>query len=365
YGRMLLPLQYGYPADRFCPARMGVNERRFSNEPISPSDLQRFACEVSYVSHATETAESILQTQLTKQISDSDRRLLIGTFEQMKAHYAGGGDVLCVRWIRRMFEKSLVDCRVMVDPSCIGPIVDFFAQRINNAMFRHQSLKWCAELGVDLHLWGRGWEKHPMLSKFAKGTADNVAQLRAIYQASKINLQVTPFGAVHQRLLDGLMSGGFFLIRNNRGDRLGQPHKTLWNWCQRNGIQNDSQLNSAIDDEIRPTIEQINWLEAHRWGKRDFPLLYDTCRAHAETDFMSSADSIWPGEYDAIAFETKDELQKKLHLFMNDESRRQQIAASMRQRVLSTMTYTAISQRMLTMIGDQLEQISQQIRSAA
>src|SRR5262249_7936335 len=92
YGRMTLPLKYGFPARRFCAARMGVNENRFTNEPVDSATLDQYRCDVSYVSHATETAESIVESQLQKQ-QPQGKQLLLGTFEQMKAHYAAGGEV--------------------------------------------------------------------------------------------------------------------------------------------------------------------------------------------------------------------------------------------------------------------------------
>jgi hypothetical protein len=236
---------------------------------------------------------------------------------------------------------------------------------VNNAMYRHQSLLWLAEMGVDLHIYGRVWEKHPRLSRYAKGIADNVGQLRAICQASKINLQVQPFGAVHQRLLDGLMCGGFFLIRDGRGDRAGLLHRNLWAWCGRNGITSDAELFDAIDDEIRPVIERINWLEGHRWGPRDYPPLYDTCAAHAETDFSSSADSLWPNHYDDVAYSTKEELAQRLMTYLGNDAARHDIAAAMRRPILERCTYAAISQRMLTRVADELAPMAQHARSAA
>ena len=48
-------------------------------------------------------------------------------------------------------------------------------------------------MGLDLRLYGRGWEKHPTLSRFA-GIADNKNQLSLIYRASRISMQPARMG---------------------------------------------------------------------------------------------------------------------------------------------------------------------------
>ena len=89
-------------------------------------------------------------------------------------------------------------------------ILWLFKQQIYNAIFRHQALKWVADFGINLKLYGNNWEQHPTLGRFACGPADTQRDVPKICAASKVNLQITPFGAVHQRLLEGLVAGGFY-----------------------------------------------------------------------------------------------------------------------------------------------------------
>ena len=85
--------------------------------------------------------------------------------------------------------------------------------RVNNLLFRHQSLRRSLlDMDIDLRLYGRGWENNPTFAKFARGVADHRGELPLIYQASRINLQVSPLGSLHQRVMEGLASGGFFLL---------------------------------------------------------------------------------------------------------------------------------------------------------
>jgi len=160
-------------------------------------------------------------------------------FQQLKAIYDSGGFVSTGHVLTKMIDETLLR-RGMTGSR--EALVTLFTHQINNAMFRHQTLRWAAESGANLHLYGNGWENHPQFSPYARGVADNQDQLPIIYQASAINLQVTPFGAVHQRLLDGLVAGGFFLLRSVTADEQEVLRKQIWDWCQANHVSSGSEM---------------------------------------------------------------------------------------------------------------------------
>lgn len=353
FGKYCLTSQHNYPADRFCCATIGVNDERFAPEPVSPAQLDAHRCDLSFVSHASTPAQDLLHEAAQTVQSRQSVRLLDDVYQQMHAHYQQGGEVLGEAWIAQLIQQTLQVRGQQIDPRHMPGLMELFYQRINNALYRHQTLHWAAELGVDLHLYGRGWEKHPTLKRFARGVADNNTQLRAIYQASRINLQVTPFGAVHQRLLDGLLAGGFFLIRADRGDRVGLLHQKLWDYCRQHGITSDAQLQKVTDPSITAIMQQINWLEGHRNGPRIDPPLYETCRLHAESEFLVSADSFWP-QFDRVSFDTQTTLRKQVQHFLANTDQRLELSAAMRQPVAQRCTYTAITQRLLTFMRQNL-----------
>ena len=247
----------------------------------------------------------------------------------------------------------MIDTRVQLDEKNTGETVHYFHHNVNNAIFRHQSLQWLADAGVNLHLWGRGWENHPTLNRFAKGLADNTHDLPRIYRASKINLQVTPHGSVHQRLLDGLATGAFFLLRWHPGDAVGLLYRDLLGWCEASGIQSESQLRQRADVRIDAVIDTINALEGTTDQNRVLDV-FDVMQGHADTDFMTSADSIWE-EYPQVAFNTAAELSQCLTRYLNDDA----VRAAGRgfdaiARVIDRVSYTAINRRLLSLIRTEL-----------
>jgi hypothetical protein len=94
--------------------------------------------------------------------------------------------------------------------------------RFADRCFRHATLgwvsSWCAAHGKTFRLYGRGWSGHAEFKRWDAGVAEPGEQMRAIYQASRINLQLIESGFIHSRSLDGLAAGGFFLTRRVSAD---------------------------------------------------------------------------------------------------------------------------------------------------
>ncbi|MGH7176590.1 MAG: hypothetical protein ACREJC_04350, partial [Tepidisphaeraceae bacterium] len=197
YGRLECVHQYGYPAERFLPVTVGTNEKRFSPQSLGQPELSAARCDVSFVSHATVPADVLVQNEIARQSKEQNQLLLKAVFDSLRSVYDQGGSVTESHFILKLIREVLAREELVIDNE--APLAEFFVNRVNNALFRHQALTWLTEIeGLTVHLYGRGWERHPRFSHLARGVADNERQLCAIYQGSTINLQVTPFGAAHQ-----------------------------------------------------------------------------------------------------------------------------------------------------------------------
>ena len=284
FGRLQLSQRYGYPADRFLSACVGVNDDRFAPTPLSAAERDRFACDVSYVSHASTPADLLLAERLPLLESTDGARLYRDGFDRMVAHYEAGGGAMLEPNVRAMLRAAMDATGVQCQGKAEAIAIQFFQATIGNALFRHQTLQWVSDLGVDLRLYGRGWEQHPTLARHARGTADNAAQLSAIYRASRINLQAIVTGAVHQRLLDGLAAGGFFLVRRTPVDELGRHYLTLWDWCQRHGIASEAEFRRRADPTVRRVCHTLNGILGYDAATLDLPL-FEILQTCADADF--------------------------------------------------------------------------------
>ena len=349
YGRQECVVAHGYPRQRFMPAMVGVNERRFERRELSREEAERFTCDVSFVSHASTPAEVLVQREIDKSALRQAKRFLAATFEQLRAVYDAGGFVTEAGQIKRMIRDAMRACGV--ETSDLSSVLDFFIQRVNNALFRQQAIAWLAEADVNLHLYGRGWEEHPRFKKYARGVADNERQLSAIYLASRINLQVTPFGAVHQRLFDGLSAGAFFLLRHCTGDECDVIYRDMWRWCEAGKVRSGEQFFRQAPPHIRAMIDRIIRLTGE-----DPSQIADTffvgLEEMASAGFTRSPATLWPDEYPRVSFRTRDDLHGLVRHFLAASDERAQIASSMRATMLEHMTYKGVTRRMLSFIAD-------------
>ena len=350
YGRNDCVYAHGYPADRFMPVMIGTNPRRFVPRRIRGDEYDRFACDVSFVSHCSTPAKTLLEQEIAKQNTPESKRVLEAIFERLSARYAAGESITMRHEFMSIIDESLQAARLSVENP--APLLNIFSHKINNALFRHQTLEWLAELDVRLNLYGRGWENNPRFAQFARGIADNENQLSAIYQASKINLQVTPFGAAHQRMFDGLAAGGFFLLRACPGDRADRIYRDLWDWCVANDVRTDAQLRKSMDAAARGYIDELARINGVSPLEVGYEFMTELS-VLAAGGFTRNASTLW-AEYDRVAFANKEQLHARVQHFLYDDADRAQVVRGMRERVLECVTYKAIAKQTLEFVTNDL-----------
>jgi hypothetical protein len=262
-----------------------------------------------------------------------------------------------------MLDDAMAATRTSVKEASIPGMLEFFNQRVNNALFRHQSLEWLADAGVGLRLYGRGWETHPRLKRFARGEANNATQLASIYRASRINLQITPHGALHQRLLEGLAAGGFFLLRYCPGDVIERVFRALYEWCVENGVDSDDEIRASATPQVDQWLAEIAELQGVDSFEHEFSL-FDVLKLSADGGYIRSAGAVWP-EYDAVVYRTRDELLERVTHFLAHDDERRATAASMRAPVIDRFTYTATTRKLLAFIADDLTKHTARLEAAA
>ncbi len=342
--------QFGYPGERFLTTPIPVRADRFAPPP---GPRAPFDCDVSFVSHASTPADVLLR-QATEQVSSPQvRRALEAVHDQLRATYAAGGCVTEPPAIRRLVDAALADAGCWVDESAMPAVMDLFVQRVNNALFRHQALAWVADMGVDLRLYGRGWERHPTLGRYARGPADHAGGLAGVYRASRINLHVSPFGAVHQRVFEGLAAGGFFLLRACPGDLMGRDYQALSDWCAAEGVTTDAQLRDRATPDVGARLTRLaDALRSDPFGQ--FAPLVDLLATSAEAGHVGSAGTVWGGDYDAVRFDSAADVQRLVSRYLSDPADRDRRAESMRRPVLDRFTYVATTRRLLDLITTDL-----------
>src|SRR6185437_9747895 len=124
--------------------------------------------------------------------------------------------------VRKFLRELVAACEVRLTEKQFDELAAISTHPLCDALYRQQAVRWAAdaakEMGLTLALYGNGWDKHPEFSAYARGRVSPGLELNDLTRRSAINLQIVPYLCLHQRLLDGISSGAFYLVRRHMSD---------------------------------------------------------------------------------------------------------------------------------------------------
>lgn len=210
--------QFGYPADRALSTPVAVSTRKFHDAPADDTMRERFACEVAYVSHHSETPQR-MHERLCAEAGDP---AVVRVLEVMRGLMAERYEAGMSGRAERVFKSVAGDAWARVHgqsptPRVASQLTDQYLVPMLERMLRHEALDWarriCERRGWRLRLFGRGWERHPTLAPFAAGELGHGEELRACYQGAGVHLHASMTTLVHQRVMECALSGGLPVCR--------------------------------------------------------------------------------------------------------------------------------------------------------
>lgn len=305
---------------------------RYPATPVSAAALQKYACDISFISNAAASPEEVAAQQAPRWQPALGELFTVCREEILRGAAAGRtwefGDLQA---LLRQSSRGLSEPHINELALSLALIAD--------RAFRHAALHWAAdyadETGRTFRLYGNGWEKHPRFAKFAAGPAAQGEELRAIYQASTINLQLIEGGFLHSRALDGLAAGGFFLTRasgnDSRSDALSHALHTLGTRAVQLGIRTLRGLRESNDPAAVAAIATLGeHLAAYNI---DEPL-----RALENWAALPQAPVVFPQLAD-VRFATAAEFRALAGRYIVDGEARKRVATGMRSVVESEFTH--------------------------
>lgn len=339
--------RFGWPPHRCEYCAIAGSPDTYSAESIPDDELTPYRADVSYVSHASAPPESVIADVATWIPQPALQTVFHAALKRlMPAWKAGGphpGPIMSA-----VFDAA-AECGMQKIGRDELTRVAQPLHRVGDRVFRHVALDWIADwadqTGRTLALWGTGWDAHPRFARYARGPSRNGEELRHIYQASKINLQLMQMGFFHQRALDGLMAGGFVLGRRSDADETGPVLRRLVALLDQHQITTFPELMAIPDISARNQIESA----MRRCGEDPRMLCTDYIenrRLTAEADFV---DERIPGFGD-ILFASREDFVARAEKFLTDDAGRRAWAAKMRDVLIRDYSYHARMARMLTFV---------------
>jgi hypothetical protein len=348
---------YEYPAQRGMIWTMATNAALYDSAPLPASELEPFVCDFSYISNQSTPPDVFHAGYLRNFSASSGRQLCEHLFQKLTREFASQAAVprSAIKIITEAREETGI---APADAEAADRLARNYIHPLTELLFRQSTLRWvadyCETRNLKLDLYGRGWETHPSFAKYARGEARNGQMLRAIYQATRINLQINGYGAIHQRLLDGLASGGFFMIRDCPFDRIHTPAQKLREQVRLHGLHAGSH-DAKHYPELAVAWRQANLCYATDVGDSgEIQLTQSELDRYQELEasaFSRVGGAVFAG-YDQIVFATASEFRDEANHFLADAAMRRHFAQPMRDEVLRRFTYDDLIDALLRFMAD-------------
>ena len=334
--RQMYTQQWGYPE------RQMVAMPKLTRPPVLPERWTSDGPDLTYVSTASQQIPQLLE-------AFADHEVLRACAAELVAEYESGRQVATLWHMGQLVDRVCGRLGGKLEADQRTRAINALFHPLNNALYRQQALGWVAEaaddLGLELALYGRGWDAHPRFGRYARGPVAYGPALEKLTRSSKINLQIIPSLCTHQRLLDGLVAGGFFLVRSFPGDtampRLLEALPA--------GAQTLEEARAMAGADL-PRLEAA-LAEAECFSSLAIPIdPVAWMREVQRAELIGSSGTLLPG-LEEVSFSDAASFRERLGVFVDDPAARRALAMEQRESVQHRLSYTAGLRRALARIG--------------
>lgn len=345
----LLTGRYNYPADRCMDVPIML-----ASEPRLPQQWVSDGFDLAYASNLSQTVEAMVEHTI-KTVVEDERQLMARCCNALVEHYAAGnslpGKPDIGRLIAPVVEAYYRECgkQASGEPQ-IRALVDILWNPLNVGLYRQQALRWVAQIAreenLSLAIFGLGWENHPEFSAFARGVLVPGPEMQETIRRTRINLNLEPYAcATHVRLLDGLTSGGFYLLRH---------HPVNIHLAELATFLNEHAPQAQTDDQALAQTPEPHRGELHRLISLNVSVSYDNppdvvaqLRAYQRAGVLPQQGGDMLPQLPAVSFHDLESCRERIRTFIGDEAKRRQISQEQRAAVLERLTLKQGMQRLI------------------
>ena len=354
--------KFAYPARQCIPLPKLVVR-------TEPEDaVEGAADDLVFVSNAARTAEAMVADALRRYgQNDTTRELITRCCGSMVHTYERGGSLPTYNDVCAVLRRTLAELELALPADGFDVLARWLTHPFNDALYRQQALRWAADVarehGLTLALYGKGWESHPEFRPYARGPIAYGEPLRRLTRRSRINLQVVPSLCLHQRLLDGLMAGGFFLVRTHPAD---VAPAALLRFLHDNGARAADTVERALAALPRGRrTEFVDLMSRCRpclctTGAEDVVAM---TRAWEEAGQLTADDGPLPKLAD-VAFEDAAGLAVRVRRFIDRPELREALSAQQRRSVSARLSYDAGVRRVVGRMRELLAETAERSSGA-
>ncbi|MCB9858388.1 MAG: glycosyltransferase family 1 protein [Phycisphaerales bacterium] len=331
--------RYGYPAERFMACDMATDVVQLTAPLPNGLDASRLDCEIAFATHASETPSDFAATRMAECDNPQGRAILEAIQRALIERQRDGilNGALNFQVFVAAIEASL---GASLSTTARDGLIDQFARPLAERMIRQETLRWAARwarsTGGRLHIYGDGWEKHPEFAEFARGTIEHGPELGEAFRRAKVNLHSGCNLSLHQRVLDGLSAGGFFLARRHAGDVGLQVKHAIRAFLRKRGVKLPTKAyGTDLPSPWHREFERLCWMKGIdprqplEFNEKNAARIAAVC----DGSEIMLADQLWP-DFEDLTFAGEAEFVDRLEYFLARPELRLETAGRMRVGVL-------------------------------
>lgn len=314
--------------------------------------------DIVFVSNASRPAD-VMEAEALRLYGQTPetRELISDCCRRITATYGRGESLPTYSDVCGVLRGALAGLRMSLAADGFDALARWLTHPFNDALYRQQALRWAAAVarreGLTLALYGKGWEANPEFAPFARGPVEYGEGLGDVTRRSRINLQVVPYLCLHQRLLDGLMAGGFFLVRSHPADVAPAALLRLLDERLGRNVMTTPEALARLPGDER--CELLGRIAACRsclctTGDEDVVAMV---RAWEEAGQLDAAEGVLP-RLDEVSFTDEASLAKCVGRFAHAPELRRAVASAQRASVGRRLSYDAGVRRVVIRMAELL-----------
>lgn len=349
---------FGYPAGRH------IALGKLTRVPEIPPAWSSDGPDLCYVSNWSKRPEAAMaDVQAAFAAFPVAAGLVEPCVRRIEVTYARGGSFAGTMAIRELVSEVAAEQGVTLPPALLTNLATELFERVNNSYYRQQALLWAADLadrlGLTLAVYGNGWADHPRLGRYARGPVAYGADLEALTRAAKINLQVVPYFCLHQRLLDGLAAGGFYLVREHPSD---SSVARLAGFLERHApaARDLPQALAATPPQHHAELRKLAQANAFIADRLD-PV--ELVRVFTDQGLFAGG-AVMPPRIDEVSFSSPQSLEDRVRQYLADPALRRTLVMQQRSAIAGTLSYTAGLRRVIGELHKHLARMAASSRHA-
>lgn len=347
--------RHGYPADKIIDMPMML-----ARPATLPAAWTCDGDDLVYMSNVSKPADRIV-AEVVAEAPGAYRPMAAELCEALTGIYERG-ECVPTHHDLDLLTQRLMTCRgeATDDPAHAAMrhrIVQNLWTQLNIALYRQQALGWAVDaaerMGLRVALYGHGWEDHPRFAAYARGFVEPGEPMAALIRRAKINLNLEPYPCfTHHRLLDGLMSGGFFLVREHPGNRLLPRLSDLLFEHFDEGVRTAAEAMAQAGDRLREELAGL-LRDASRLSYDGSGDAVRQVRCWQRAGVLARGEPAMP-RLEEISFADSAGLRRLMERYIGDDSERRRIMLAQRAIVEQRLTFPVGMRRLLAELRGRL-----------